>query len=193
MTNSCLQLHSVWIRYKFLFNSSKILVKYLFLQILTQAIGILIVVAIVNYYLVIPAIVLMVLTVKVRGIYIKSARDIKRFEGLSESIIEFKLKKYLIKIWCLPNSSQSCIFTREHNTQWLSECQGFWCSKCFREPVLSLSEWSQRDVVFIRLFVRNSRFSHGLDLCRIYRNDCICTHDFSWRYVCTVSKIVLNY
>ncbi len=57
-----------------------------------------IVVAIVNYYLVIPAIVLMVLTVKVRGIYIKSARDIKRFEGLSESIIEFKLKKYLIKI-----------------------------------------------------------------------------------------------
>ncbi len=58
-------------------------------------IGILIVVAIVDYYFVIPAVVLTILTVKARGIYIKSARDIKRFEGLSESIIEFKLKTNL--------------------------------------------------------------------------------------------------
>ncbi len=142
------------------------------------AIGILIVVAIVNYYLVIPAVVLTILTVKVRGIYIKSARDIKRFEGLSESMIKFKLKKKSYEN-LMSNSSQSCIFTREHNTQRLSECQSFWCSKCFREPILSLSERSQRDVVSIRLFVQNSWFSHGLDLCRIYRNDCICTHDFS--------------
>jgi hypothetical protein len=62
-----------------------------------QAIGIVIVVAIVNYYLLIPAVFLTILMVKARGIYIKSARDIKRFEGLSESIIEFILKKNLIK------------------------------------------------------------------------------------------------
>ena len=50
-----------------------------------QAIGVIITVSIVNYYLVLPAIVLAGLIVYIRGIYIKSARDIKRYEGLARS------------------------------------------------------------------------------------------------------------
>lgn len=42
-------------------------------------------VSIVNYYLVLPAIVLAALIIYIRGIYIKSARDIKRYEGLARS------------------------------------------------------------------------------------------------------------
>ncbi|CAG2180102.1 unnamed protein product, partial [Oppiella nova] len=44
-----------------------------------------IVVAIVNPYLIIPGIFLFALTIIIRGIYIKSARDIKRLEGLTRS------------------------------------------------------------------------------------------------------------
>ncbi|CAG2118659.1 unnamed protein product, partial [Medioppia subpectinata] len=52
---------------------------------MTQALGIIIVVAMVNPYLIIPAVVLIILSIIVRGIYIKCARDIKRFEGLTRS------------------------------------------------------------------------------------------------------------
>ncbi|XP_054162187.1 ATP-binding cassette sub-family C member 4-like [Oppia nitens] len=52
----------------------------------TQAIGILIVVAIaVNPYLIIPGVIMFALTIFARGIYIKTARDIKRMEGLTRS------------------------------------------------------------------------------------------------------------
>ena len=53
------------------------------MQSLFETIGIIITVATVNVYLIIPGIVLIILMVIVRGIYIKSARDIKRFEGIS--------------------------------------------------------------------------------------------------------------
>ena len=56
-----------------------------------QAIGIVIVVALVNPYLILPAIVLLIFTVIARGIYIKSARDIKRFEGLSNDRLIIQL------------------------------------------------------------------------------------------------------
>ncbi|XP_054155290.1 ATP-binding cassette subfamily C member 4-like [Oppia nitens] len=52
---------------------------------LAQGVGIAIVVGIVNPYLIIPAIVMFILIVIMRGIYIKSARDIKRFEGATRS------------------------------------------------------------------------------------------------------------
>lgn len=46
-------------------------------------------VSIVNVYLIIPALIITVLIVYIRGIYIKSARDIKRYDGLSK--FEFRL------------------------------------------------------------------------------------------------------
>ena len=54
---------------------------------MANAIGIVIIVALVNQYLVIPAFVLLLFTIVTRGIYIKAARDIKRFEGLSNLIM----------------------------------------------------------------------------------------------------------
>ncbi|CAG2116240.1 unnamed protein product, partial [Medioppia subpectinata] len=44
-----------------------------------------IVAALVNYYLVIPGVIVLILSVFVRNIYIKTARDIKRMEGLTRS------------------------------------------------------------------------------------------------------------
>ncbi|CAG2176939.1 unnamed protein product, partial [Oppiella nova] len=52
---------------------------------LTQGIGSITMVALVNPYLILPAIALIGLILLVRVIYIKSARDIKRFEGLTRS------------------------------------------------------------------------------------------------------------
>ncbi|CAG2110955.1 unnamed protein product, partial [Medioppia subpectinata] len=52
---------------------------------LTQGIGGIIMIVIVNPYLIIPAFVLIVVLIAARTIYIKSARDIKRAEGLTRS------------------------------------------------------------------------------------------------------------
>ncbi|KAH9421088.1 Multidrug resistance-associated protein 4 [Dermatophagoides pteronyssinus] len=51
----------------------------------SQAIGIIVTVSIVNWWLILPAIFLTIIIFFMRGIYIKSARDIKRFEGLARS------------------------------------------------------------------------------------------------------------
>ncbi|CAG2179609.1 unnamed protein product, partial [Oppiella nova] len=53
--------------------------------LLFEGIGIIITVAIINIYLIIPGIFLIIFTVIVRGVYMKSARDIKRFEGITRS------------------------------------------------------------------------------------------------------------
>ncbi|CAG2107663.1 unnamed protein product, partial [Medioppia subpectinata] len=50
-----------------------------------QLLGVMVVVAMVNPYLTIPAIGLIIFTFIVRNIYIKTARDIKRYEGLTRS------------------------------------------------------------------------------------------------------------
>ncbi|CAG2165318.1 unnamed protein product [Oppiella nova] len=54
-------------------------------MIIGQTIGVIVVVGLVNPYLVIPAVFIFCMVAVIRGIYIKSARDIKRFEGLTRS------------------------------------------------------------------------------------------------------------
>ncbi|CAG2177963.1 unnamed protein product, partial [Oppiella nova] len=54
-------------------------------MIIGQTIGVIVVVGLVNPYLVIPAAFIFCMVAVIRGIYIKSARDIKRFEGLTRS------------------------------------------------------------------------------------------------------------
>ncbi|CAG2117983.1 unnamed protein product, partial [Medioppia subpectinata] len=53
--------------------------------IIGQTIGIIVVLGLVNSYLVIPAIVIFAIVGGIRAVYIKSARDIKRFEALTRS------------------------------------------------------------------------------------------------------------
>jgi len=48
-----------------------------------DACGIVIVVTIINPYLIIPAIVLTMIVIKLRNFYIRTGRDVKRFEGMS--------------------------------------------------------------------------------------------------------------
>ncbi|KAI1287408.1 ATP-binding cassette sub-family C member 4 [Halotydeus destructor] len=52
-----------------------------------NSVGIIVIIAMVNPWLIIPACLMVVLAVKFRGFYIKTARDIKRFEGLTRSPI----------------------------------------------------------------------------------------------------------
>lgn len=52
---------------------------------ITQIIGTIIVVAIVNWYLIIPSLVMIVLILQIRWIYIKTGRDLKRFENMARS------------------------------------------------------------------------------------------------------------
>ena len=54
-------------------------------QIVTQIIGTIVVVALVNWYLVIPSIVVILLILQIRWIYIKTGRDLKRFENMGNS------------------------------------------------------------------------------------------------------------
>ena len=53
-------------------------------------------VGIVNWYLIFPAIIIAIFVVYIRGIYIKSARDIKRFEGLGKFEVLIATIVYLI-------------------------------------------------------------------------------------------------
>ncbi|CAG2178209.1 unnamed protein product, partial [Oppiella nova] len=55
--------------------------------IAAQLIGYLVVVAFVNWYLIFPALVLIILILQIRWIYIKTARDLKRFENMARSPI----------------------------------------------------------------------------------------------------------
>ena len=57
---------------------------------MSNAFGILIVVTIVSWYLIFPAMFLTIVAFICRFIYIKSARDIKRYEGLSKFEQPFK-------------------------------------------------------------------------------------------------------
>ncbi len=52
---------------------------------MTQIIGTIVVVSLVNWYLAIPAIIMIILILQVRWIYIKTGRDLKRFEGMGKS------------------------------------------------------------------------------------------------------------
>ncbi|CAG2164890.1 unnamed protein product, partial [Oppiella nova] len=52
---------------------------------MTLLLGTFIVVSMVNPYLIIPAIFLIIFTILIRTVYIKTARDIKRYEGLTRS------------------------------------------------------------------------------------------------------------
>lgn len=49
-----------------------------------MAVGVLTVVALVNWYLLFPALLLVVLVYYLRSIYIKTGRDVKRIEALSK-------------------------------------------------------------------------------------------------------------
>ncbi|CAG2172916.1 unnamed protein product, partial [Oppiella nova] len=68
-----------------LFETIGIIITVATVNSLFETIGIIITVATVNVYLIIPGIFLIILMVIVRGIYMKSARDIKRFEGITRS------------------------------------------------------------------------------------------------------------
>jgi ATP-binding cassette subfamily C (CFTR/MRP) protein 4 len=55
------------------------------LQVLLVMTGILTMVTIVNYWLLIPVVVMGFFFYKVRGIYVATAQDVKRLEGTSKS------------------------------------------------------------------------------------------------------------
>jgi ATP-binding cassette subfamily C (CFTR/MRP) protein 4 len=57
------------------------------LQVLLVMTGILTMVIIVNYWLLLPMVIMGFLFYKVRGIYVATAQDIKRLEGTSKSLI----------------------------------------------------------------------------------------------------------
>mgnify|MGYP002649092733 CR=1 FL=1 len=74
-------------------------------------IGIVITVSFVNYYLAIPAIVLSGIIYFVRSVYIKSARDIRRYEGVSkyfENNLFYLLNKFSV--------ARSPVYTHITNT-----------------------------------------------------------------------------
>ena len=52
---------------------------------MTQVIGTIIVVALAQWFLVFPALIMIILILIVRAAYIKTARDLKRFEGMARS------------------------------------------------------------------------------------------------------------
>ncbi len=52
---------------------------------MTQIIGTIVVVSLVNWYLIIPAIIMIIFIFQVRWVYIKTARDLKRYEGIGRS------------------------------------------------------------------------------------------------------------
>lgn len=56
---------------------------------IAQAIGTVITVSIVNWYLVLPALALAVVIVAIRSVYIKTSRDIKRYDGLGMCLMDF--------------------------------------------------------------------------------------------------------
>ena len=57
---------------------------------MTQIIGTIIVVALVNWYLIFPALAIILLILLIRWIYIRTGRDLKRFENLGKIIIKKK-------------------------------------------------------------------------------------------------------
>lgn len=54
-------------------------------QIVTQVIGTIVVVAMAQWFLIFPAFVMIVIILIIRAAYIKTARDLKRFEGMARS------------------------------------------------------------------------------------------------------------
>lgn len=56
------------------------------LQILTMVLGVLVMVIIVNYWMIIPAIVMMAIFYTMRIVYLKTAQGIKRLEGIGEAL-----------------------------------------------------------------------------------------------------------
>lgn len=56
-------------------------------QTISNALGVVVVVSMMQPFLLIPALILGVIALKVRGIYVHTARDVKRFEGITRSPI----------------------------------------------------------------------------------------------------------
>lgn len=54
------------------------------LQVLTMMFGILVMVVIVNYWMIIPAVVMLALFYIARGYYLRTAQNLKRLEGVGE-------------------------------------------------------------------------------------------------------------
>ncbi len=55
-----------------------------FTLILSQAVGVIVTLAIANWLLLFPAAVLVMLIIVLRQLYLKTARDIKRYEAMSK-------------------------------------------------------------------------------------------------------------
>jgi len=87
------------------------------LQLISQSIGVIVTIAITRWILIIPACVLIVVVGVLRHVYIRTTRDIKRFEAISKLLVELVIVFLIVTIF----SEKSRLLSRDHNSRWHSE------------------------------------------------------------------------
>ncbi|RWS24157.1 hypothetical protein B4U80_11357, partial [Leptotrombidium deliense] len=106
-----------------------------------NAIGITVVIAVVNPYLIIPAVLLTILVVKLRGIYIRTARDVKRFEGMTRSPVYSHVNTTVTGLTTVRAFGCEDVFQKQFQ-QFVNEHSGTWfLFLCSNRALGVLMDW----------------------------------------------------